>query len=131
MISSSLRFSVLDGAWAVARLGADEPFPAWALDAPGFVSITRTADEVSVVCREEYVPRDVRAEYGWAAMKIEGPFAFTQVGVLTSFIEPLAAAGVGLFAISTFDTDYVLIKAGQLVHACRALAEASHERMHA
>ena len=102
--------------------------PDWAASATGFVSITRTPDELSVVCPEGTVPAGVRVETGWALMKLRGPFPFDQVGVLASFASPLAAAGVSLFALSTFDTDYVLVKEERVGAAVEALRAAGHER---
>jgi hypothetical protein len=122
-------FSVVPGRWAVARLSPDAPVPAWAAAAGGFVSITRTADELSIVCPEPAAPRDVRVEPGWALLKLLGPFPFDQVGVLASVASPLAAAGISLFAVSTFDTDYLLVKTPSLIAACEALVAAGHEQV--
>ena len=93
----------------------------------GFCSVTRTLDELSVVCLEDIVPEGVRCEKGWRALKLEGPFEFSEVGVLASVAGPLAEAGVSIFAVSTFDTDYVLVKDEQLESAVGALREWSHE----
>lgn len=121
------RFSRVDGAWTVVRLGPDAPVPAWALSSSPFVSITRTLDELSVVCLESAVPVGLQAEPGWALLKLHGPIPFGQVGVLAAFAAPLAAAGISLFAVSTFDTDYILVKASQGAAACEALVSAGHE----
>jgi hypothetical protein len=122
----SLSFSVVPGDFAVARLPPAAPVPDWAQ--PGrFWSATRTAEELSIVCAESSVPPEVRAERGWALLQLRGPFPFEQVGVLDSFLRPLAAAGVSVFAIATFDTDYVLVKSGRLPDALSALAAAGHE----
>lgn len=123
------RFSVLKGAWAVVRLGATDPVPPWALHGEQFLSITRTTDELSVVCLESVAPRDLRAERGWAILKLHGPFPFNEVGVLASFAMPLAAAKVTMLAFGTFDTDYILVKSIDLATACRALTEAGHEHV--
>ena len=106
-------WTVEEGSWAVARLPPDAPFPVWANDAV-FASVTRTRDELSIVCPESAVPAGVRAEAGWAMLKLSGPFPFDAVGVLSSFLAPLAAAGISVFAVSTFDTDYVLVKGSDL-----------------
>lgn len=121
------RFSILPGTWAVARLGPHDRVPPWALEGGDFVSITRTAEELTVVCPESAALGDVQVERGWAVLKLHGPFPFTQVGVLARFATPLAAAGVSLLAIGTFDTDYLLVKAHDLPAACRALVAAGHE----
>ncbi len=84
-------------------------------------------DELSVVCPQELVPEDVRSEGGWRALKLEGPFEFSEVGVLASVAAPLAEAEVGIFAVSTFDTDYVLVKREQLQPAVAALRGRGHE----
>lgn len=118
--------TVLGDRLAVCRLDAGSDVPPW--PAPdGFLAITRTADELSVVCREDAVPEDVRREKGWRAMKLEGPFEFTEVGVLASVATPLADADVGIFAVSTNDTDYVLVKDEQLDRAVAALREDGRE----
>jgi hypothetical protein len=122
-----VRFSVVPGRWAIARVSPDAPMPMWAFAADGFVSITRTADELSVVCPESVVPRGVQVEPGWALLKLLGPFPFDEVGVLASVASPLAAAGISLFALSTFDTDYVLVKEARLPSASEALVFAGHE----
>jgi hypothetical protein len=124
---SSQRFSILHGTWAIVRLNAKDEVPIWALNASGFMSITRTDDELSVVCPESAVPSGVHSELGWAILKLQGPFPFAQLGVLASFASPLAAAGISIFSVSTFDTDYILIKATQVTTACEALTTAGHE----
>jgi hypothetical protein len=121
------RFSILRGTWAVVRLGAKDDVPIWALDAPGFVSITRTDDELSIVSPESAVPSGMQSEPGWAILRLQGPFPFAQVGVLASFASPLSDAGVSIFSVSTFDTDYILIKATQVSAACEALTAEGHE----
>ena len=105
------------GTLAICRLDADAPIPDWASGA-GFVSITRTADELSIVIAEERVPDDVRCERDWKALKVDGPLGFSLVGVLVSICRPLTDAGISVFAISTFDTDYVIVKHA---HWARAL----------
>jgi hypothetical protein len=99
--------------------------PAWALEGALF-SVTRTDDELSVVCQEQRVPEGVRAEKDWVALKLEGPFPFSMTGVLASFLQPLAQARISIFAISTFDTDYVLIKQQDAERAVEVLALAGH-----
>ena len=120
-------FRVLPGAYAIARLDADAVVPGWATRAQGFVSITRADDELSIVCRSDAVQDDVRADGDWRTIKIDGPFAFDQIGVLVSLAAPLAGAGVAIFVVSTFDTDYILVKAHQLAQAIAALQSAGHD----
>jgi len=120
------RFSVVPGRYAVAQLAADEPLPAWAGAPATFLSITRTPEELSIVCPEKLLPEAVRAERGWALLRLHGPFPFSEVGVLASFAAPLAAAGIGIFTVSTFDTDYLLVAAPQLGAACDVLLAEGH-----
>src|SRR5579864_3986420 len=116
MSKSKRRFdlTVLPGSFALVHLAADAPFPRWAVQGE-FFSVTRTNDEVSVVCAADQVPNDVAAEAGWRLLKAKGPFALSEVGVLAELSTPLAEANVSLFAISTFDTDYLLVKEKQLL----------------
>ena len=92
-----------------------------------FCSVTRTGDELSIVCAEQLVPASVKTERGWRCLKLEGPFPFAQTGVLVSFLSPLSQRAIPIFAMSTFDTDYVLIKEANEPSALQALAEAGHE----
>jgi hypothetical protein len=119
-------FSLLPDLYALARLAPDATVPGWALATDGFASITRTAEELSIVAPESSVPAGVRADTDWRAIQLKGPFAFDQVGVLSSIALPLAQAGVGIFAISTFDTDYILFKSQHLERAVEALVTAGH-----
>ena len=121
----SLRVHVVPGRYAVCRLEAHAEIPTWA-SGRSFISITRTPDELSIVCEQASVPRGQRVESGYAMLMIEGPLAPEMVGVLLSLITPLAQAGVSIFAISTFDTDYVLVRAAQLDRAVDAIRNAGH-----
>lgn len=125
---SRLRFAVVPGSYAVVRLAPDAAIPASALVLP-FHSVTRTPAELSLVCPEEAVPEGTRAEAGWALISLVGPFPFSMVGVLASVLAPLAEAGVSIFALSTFDTDHVLVKREKLDAAVAALLAAGHERV--
>jgi uncharacterized protein len=125
-IRKELRLSLLIGHMSVCRLNPAAEIQDWAM-ASGFLSITRTEDELSVVCPEEAVPEDARSEDGWRVLRLEGPFEFSEVGVLSSVVGPLAEADVSVFAVSTYDTDYVLVKAEQLEAAVSALRARGHE----
>ncbi len=115
----------LPGRFAVCRLAPEDTLPAWAMGArPLFVAATD--EELSVVCPSERVPAGVRAEGPWRALRVRGTLDFALTGVLASLAAPLAAAGISLFAISTFDTDYVLVREGDLVRALTTLAAAGH-----
>jgi hypothetical protein len=115
----------VEGAYAVARLDSDAPLSGWVAGGP-FVSITRTTDELSVVCREEAVPEDVRCERDWRCLRVAGTLDFGLVGVLASLLGPLAEVGVSVFAVSTFDTDYLLLKASDFERAVGVLRRAGH-----
>jgi hypothetical protein len=121
-----LKFRRLPGPFAVCQLPADAPVPEWATSGP-FVSVTRSEDELSVVCPDENVPDGVKAESGWVCFKLEGPFPFAQTGVLASFIDPLTEQGVPIFAISTYNTDYVLVQESYAAVTLATLREAGHE----
>lgn len=121
-----MNLSVLEEHLAVCRLDPESEIPAWAT-APSFFSLTRTADELSIVCPEHNVPAGVAHEGGWRALKLEGPFDFGLVGVLASVAGPLAESGIGILAMATYDTDYVLVKESQLDLAMSALRERGHE----
>jgi hypothetical protein len=118
---------------AVCRFASDARIPAWALEG-GFFCVVRTRDELSIVCSEDVCPEDhmpdaALAERGWLALKLEGPFPFSMTGVMASFLQPLAEVRIPIFAISTFDTDYVLIKRENLEQAVAALGAAGHEKV--
>jgi hypothetical protein len=120
-----LTLSILDDACSVCRLAPAADLPHW-LPATGFVSITRTADELSVVCPSEAVPPPVRAKHGFRVLKIDGPLDFSLTGILSAVAGPLAEAGISIFAVSTYDTDYVLLKAKALTQAVTVLQAAGH-----
>jgi len=122
---TSLTLSILPGTLAVCRLDPTAAIPDWATG-EGFFSVTRTADELAIVCCEAYVPDDVMCERGWRALKLHGPFDLGQVGILASVANPLAESGIAIFVISTYDTDYVLVKAIQLESAVAALTRSGH-----
>jgi hypothetical protein len=120
-----LTLQLVAGEFAVCRLPPAEPVPAWAGPAV-FSSITRTAEELSIICPAGQVPAGVRHEPGWALLKLAGPFEFGAVGILISVTEPLARAGISHLAVGTFDTDYLLIKTDRLARALPELEAAGH-----
>ena len=120
-----LNLTVVDGIFAVCRLGAEAPIPSWAT-AGSFFSITRTADELSVVCGQDAVPEGVVGERGWRCLRVAGTMPFSVVGVLASLAAPLAEAGISVFAVSTFDTDYLLVKEKDFEAALDALRQRGH-----
>lgn len=106
--------------------------PAWATNTGEFSCIIRAPGELSIVCAENVVPPESEGlvvEAGWVALRLEGPFPFAMTGVLASFVQPLAEAEIPIFAISTFDTDYVLVKNDNLRLALTALGAAGHQMM--
>jgi hypothetical protein len=121
-----LRFTWIHGQFAICKLPANSPIPDWATKGV-FTSVTRTTDELSIVCPGDNLPPNVNSQSHWTCLKLEGPFAFSQVGILASFIDPLAANGVPIFAISTYDTDYVLIQEEYWGIAHAALQQAGHQ----
>jgi hypothetical protein len=123
---SQLKFRWLPGPYAVVRLPSDTTVPDWARKGD-FTSITRTGDELSIVCPAASLPKDVDSGRRWMCLKLEGPFPFSQIGVLLSFIKPLSNNGVPIFAISTYDTDYVLVQEEFAGVALNALQVAGHE----
>ncbi len=120
-----LTLTILPETFAICRLSVDEAVPEWAM--PGeFVSITHTSDELSIVCAAENVPSDVKADRGWRGLKVEGPLDLALTGILASLARPLAEAKINLFAISTFETDYLLVTEYNLTQACEVLRRAGH-----
>ena len=126
-----MTLDVLAESLSVLRFTPDADVPEWALRASSFASVTRTVDEISVVCPTAHVPsaslagRSTRDD-GWRALKVVGPFAFTEVGVLVQVAAPLAAAGISILAVATFDTDYVLVQEATLARAIATLLAAGH-----
>jgi hypothetical protein len=124
-VDVKLTLSVLPDAFAICRLDPEAAIPGWAT-ADRFFSITRTHDELSIVCLQRDVPAGIRCEPGWRCLKVEGPLALSLIGIMASLSSTLAQAGISLFALSTYDTDYLLVKEDKLERAIRALAEAGH-----
>lgn len=98
----------LDGDYAVARLAPEAAIPAWA-DGEGFVSISRTDDELSITCLAARVPAGVQSSGPWLCLKLQGPFAFDEYGILLAIVQPLSAAGLGVYVVSSYDTDHLLL----------------------
>jgi hypothetical protein len=121
-----LKFRKLPGLYAIVRFAPGATIPDWATKGD-FTSITRTTDELSVVCSTENLPAELDSQPQWTCLKLEGPFAFSQTGILLSFIEPLSYRNVPIFAISTYDTDYVLVQQEHSQSAFDALIATGHE----
>jgi hypothetical protein len=143
-----LELSLLPERYAISRLAADAPIPAWATQGP-FFSVTRTGDELSIVSELSRVPIGVQSQpgwprtdlltnglgaspiaadsvRGWRVLKVHGPFVLSEIGVLAALATPLAEAKISLFAVSTFDTDYLLVASETLSAAIAALEQAGH-----
>ena len=121
-----LKFRQLPGLYGIVRLAPDASVPDWATRGD-FTSITRAADELSIVCPADHLPVGIGSPHRWIGYRLEGPFPFSQTGILLSFVEPLSNHGIPIFAISTHDTDYVLVLEEFQQAARRALARAGHE----
>lgn len=124
-MTRGIELKELPGSYAICRLDSGHPIPAWA-DGDGFASISRTDDELSVVCRQDRVPAGVRMDGDWLCLKLVGPFAFDEAGVVLSVIRPLSENGIGIFVVSTFDGDHLLIKRADAEPATRLLTDVGH-----
>jgi uncharacterized protein len=120
-----LNLLVLKETFAVCRLAAGAEIPDWAWNGP-FVSVTRTADETSIVCLMDQAPAGITVERDWRCIKVAGPLAFNQVGLLGALLNPLSEAEISIFAVSTYDTDYLLLKERDLEVAVYTLMQAGH-----
>jgi hypothetical protein len=120
-----MTLDVMSGTYAICQLDAAAPFPAWASHG-AFVSMTRTPHELSIVCPSDDAPADVRAQRGYRGLVVRGPLEFSQVGILDAIAGPLAAASISIFVVSTYDTDYLFVRAADLAGAVAALRGAGH-----
>jgi len=115
-----LNLQVVPGRFAVTKLATSSSIPDWATKGL-FTSITRTTEELSIVCPEESVPLDVPSERGFRCLRVAGPLHFSMVGILASLLNPLTEAGVAVFVVSTFDTDILLVRDGEFERSVQAL----------
>lgn len=122
---TQLRIAVLPQRLAVCRLAPDASVPPWVRGA--FTSVTRTDEELSVVCDTEAVPEGVQVERGWRVLKVEGPIPFEMTGVAAALVAPLAEARISVFLLATYDTDYLLLKEESFARALEVLRAAGHE----
>ena len=121
-VETDLPLVLLPEKLSVCKLPAEAAFPDWA-NAGDLLALVRTRDELSVVCAERYVPPEIKAERGWRAFQVQGPLDFSMIGVLASIALPLARAGISIFVISTFETDYILVKENNLERAVEVLSQ--------
>lgn len=117
---------LLRGKYGVCRLDKSDLIPEW-MQNSDFLSITRTQEELSVVCSEESIPNDIKCEKDWRILKIEGPLDFSLVGILASISTVLAQKKISIFAVSTYDTDYILVKNKDIDSAIAALTSEGYE----
>lgn len=122
----SFVISVLKDAYKVCRLNAFEGVPEWALETP-LSSVTRTAEELSIVCPEKVAPEELKSEQEWKCLKIHGPLGFDEVGIISNLTKVLADVDISVFVLSTFETDYIMVKRLNIEKAAKALAEKGHE----
>ena len=120
-----LEIELLPERLAVCRLDPEDGITDWD-PSDGFLSLTFTDSEISVVCEEATAPADAECERGWRCLRVDGPLGFDLVGVLASLTGPLAEAGISVFALSTYETDYLLVRSNQLDRAVGVLDEAGH-----
>lgn len=122
---TQLRLTELPSRLAVCRLDRDAAVPHWVSGA--FTSVTRTPDELSIVCDGAAVPAEVKAERGWRGLRVEGPLPFELTGIAAALVVPLAEARISVFVLATFDTDYLLVKDDMFENAVAVLRAAGHE----
>jgi uncharacterized protein len=120
----------IPGRLAIARLDPRAAIPEWAQAVAPLVSITRTQDELSIVCPEEWVPDSVQRSTGWFCIRVTGPLDLASVGILAALVDPLRDKGISVFALSTYDTDCLLLPEGQRADAITALEAAGHRIQH-
>jgi hypothetical protein len=122
-----LPLDLLPDTLAICRLDAAAPLPGWAAGPSRFLTVSRTAEELSITAVESAVPPGQRCERDYRAFRVRGPLPLDLIGILASIADPLAEVGVSIFAISTYETDYVLVKERDLATAVRALEHAGHQ----
>lgn len=122
----TIKIADFDGEYAIVQLDATAELPGW-WSGPGFGSVSRGDDELSIVCLADRVPGGVSKDGGWTAFKFIGPFAFGETGIVLSVIRPLSENGVGIFLVSTFNGDYLLLKQYDVERSRGLLLEAGHE----
>lgn len=117
-----MKFSILKGLFAICRFNPTDEEPSW-IDKKQFYTITRTSKELSIVCIQDCLKGGLKAEKGWRILELEGPIDFDLTGVIASITQPLRDANIGVFVLSTFDTDYILVKENLLNKAVESLSK--------
>ncbi|MEA4849703.1 MAG: ACT domain-containing protein [Clostridiaceae bacterium] len=126
MAERALSMKLIKGLFGVCRLDRDELLPGWA-SRSSFYSITKTLDELSIVCSQDNIPKDIKCEKDWRILKVEGPLDFSLIGILSSISTILAQRGISIFAVSTYDTDYILVKDKDIDTAIAVLSKEGYE----
>lgn len=121
-----IELTLLAGSYAVCRLSPKANIPPWAADSASLSSVTRTPEELSIVCEEDFVPDEVKAERGWRCFRVSGPLDFQLIGILAALTRSLAEAEISVFALSTYDTDYLLVRGEKVEAAVAALTASGH-----
>jgi len=124
-MNHQLTITVHSELYAICRLEPDTEVPAWAVG-KNFFTLSRTKTELSLVCEEKEVPLETHAERNRRLLQVEGTLAFTLTGILAAITVPLAEAAISIFAVSTYDTDYVLVNDNDLENAIAVLERAGH-----
>lgn len=126
MLKKFLTMRLLKEKYGVCRLNKSDSIPNWVKNSD-FYSITKTLDELSIVCSQQSIPKDIKCEKDWRILKIEGPLDFSLIGILASISTILAQKEISIFAVSTFDTDYILVKDKDIDNAIEALVNEKYE----
>jgi hypothetical protein len=125
-VAALMKLEMLSTVFSICRLPPTSPIPEWAMAGP-FFSISRTAEELSIVCAQVDIPLNIKLEKDWRCLKVMGPLDFNLTGILASLAMPLAQAGISIFAISTFDTHYLLVKEDRSKDAMEVLSKSGHQ----
>lgn len=122
----SLPLTLIATPLAMCQFPAGAPVPAWTDGARQFLTVSRTPTELSIVADDSAVPASVSAQRGYRALRVQGPLPLDLIGIFAALAGPLAAAGIAIFPIATYETDYLLVQGGDLDRALAALRGAGH-----
>jgi uncharacterized protein len=125
-MAHALELTVLADAYSISRLAPEEPLPGWILEPGGIVAVTRTDEELSIVCRTDRIPAGQSSTGDYRGLRVHGPLPLETVGIMAALSGALAAANVSLLAVSTHDTDYLFVPARDIAKAVRALRHEGH-----
>ena len=125
MTQRQLKLTLLKNKYAICSLPKDALIPDWALT-QSLISITRTDKELTIVCRQDIISSELQSDLNWRCFRIDGSFDLDQIGVISSISSPLADAGISIYVISTYDTDYFLVKEEKLNQALSVLSNSNH-----